>query len=484
MVDLEGRGAAAVVWRVPRLLVAGTHSGVGKTTVTLAILAGFRARGLRVAAFKAGPDFIDPSYHALLATGPSRNLDSFLAGRELLAPLFLRGAVGADVAVVEGAMGLFDGASGAGELASTAEVAKALNAPVVLVVDASGASRSVAAMVHGFATFDPGVRVRGVVLNGVGSAGHVELVEEALRPLGVRVLGALPRDVALALPERHLGLVPAGEALAGGVPGFRSWLESFQALAPSHLDLDGLLAEAMQAPPLASRPWEPAPPSGSVRKVRLAVAGGPAFTFYYPENLELLEACGAEICFFDPLTDRALPEGTRGVYVGGGFPELHAEGLSGNAALLERLRGFARSGGPVLAECGGLLFLCRELEGVPMAGVVPAVASLGGRPDLGYRVAEAARDSPFARKGQLIRGHEFHYARVEPASGPDPAWRLASSHLCSGSLSPSPGAGGWKEEGFVIGGVLATFLHTHWAAFPWFAESFVAEASRVRGDTR
>ena len=446
---------------LPRIVVAGTHSGAGKTTVASGLMAALAVRGYRVAPFKVGPDFIDPSYHTLAAGRPGRNLDAFLSGPDLIGPLFAHGARGADVAVVEGVMGLFDGKSGGGDLASTAHVAKLLAAPVVLVVDAGAMARSVAAMVHGYATFDPELRVVGVVLNRVGSAAHEKMLREALRPLGIPVLGVLRRDEAIQTPDRHLGLVPAAERREEA----RRSLDALGAVVARSLDLDGILRLARSAGPLDVRPWSPeAPDEDRAEGVRVAVAAGPSFSFLYRENLELLEGAGAEIATFDPTADEDLPEGTDALYLGGGFPETYAEALSANEPLRERVRAFAAEGCPVVAECGGLLYLVRELDGHPMCGVLDATAGMTDRLTLGYREARALADSPLAEEGAAVRGHEFHYSAVEPGVGGRPAWKLA----------------GRGPEGFLVGGVHASYLHTHWAATPELPRRLVRAASQAK----
>jgi cobyrinic acid a,c-diamide synthase len=451
------------VVETPRIVVAGTHSGVGKTTVASGLMAALRAKGHRVAPFKVGPDFIDPSYHTLAAARPGRNLDAFLSGPDLIGPLFAHGARGADVAIVEGVMGLFDGKSGGGEFASTAHVAKLLNAPVLLVVDASAMARSAAAMVHGYATFDPELRVAGVILNRVGSPAHEAMLREAIEPLSIPVLGALRRDAALSVPDRHLGLVPVAERRDEA----REALSIVGKGISSSCDLDGIMRLAASAGPLHAEPWDPHAPEPEPSAVRVAVAGGPAFSFVYEENLELLRGAGAEISFFDPTSDEALPEGTQALYLGGGFPETYAEALSGNAPLREEVRKFAESGRPVAAECGGLLYLCRELDGQKMCGVLDAEARMTSRLSLGYREARALAGSPLAERGASVRGHEFHYSTVEPQAGASPAWELS----------------GRGEEGFVVGGVHASYLHTHWAATPEVARRFVRSAARNRTHT-
>lgn len=441
---------------IPRLVVAGTSSGSGKTTVASGLLAALRARGVRATGFKVGPDFIDPGYHAAATGRPGRNLDAFLSGPDLIAPLFRHGAQGAEVAVVEGVMGLYDGASGRGELASTAHVAKLLEAPVVLVVDATAMARSVAAIVQGYRDFDPDVDVAGVILNRVGSPWHATLLREALEPLGVPVLGALPREDAVAAPERHLGLVPVAEREARAV----AVLDQLGELVARHCDLPGLLALARSAPAVPGEAWSPAPPGGvpETAGVRVAVARGPAFAFHYAENLELLAGAGAEIAEFDPLRDEALPEGAGAVVLAGGFPEVFGAELAANAALRAELRAF---GGPVLAECGGLLFLAESLDGHEMCGVLKGHARMSTRLTLGYREAVAVGDHVVWSAGTRVRGHEFHYSEVEP--GAVPAWTLEAR-------------GAQRPEGHVSGAVHASFLHTHWAATPHIAARLVAAA--------
>ena len=457
----EGQGRG-VPRGVPRVVVAGTHSSVGKTTVATGLMAALRARGHRVAPFKVGPDFIDPSYHAIATGRPGRNLDAFLSGPDLIGPLFAHGSRGADVAVVEGVMGLFDGKSGGGELASTAHVAKLLGAPVVLVVDARAMARSAAAMVHGYSTFDPDLRVAGVVLNRVGSAAHERMLREALAPSGIPVLGVLRRDDAISTPDRHLGLVPAAERRTEA----RRSLERLGAAVARSLDLEAVVRLARSTGPLDGRSWSPdVLEEERTQGVGVAVAAGPSFSFLYEENLELLRGAGAEIFALDPTTEENLPEGTDALYLGGGFPETYAESLSANGSLREGIRRFVTEGRPVVAECGGLLYLARELDGRPMCGVLDASARMTDRLTLGYREARAPADSPLAPRGAVVRGHEFHYSAVEPSFGERPAWQLA----------------GRGPEGFSSGGVHASYLHTHWAATPGLPRRLVRAAMKMRG---
>ncbi len=443
-----------MVTSVPRLVVAAPSSGSGKTTVATGLMAALAARGLAVSPHKVGPDYIDPGYHALATGRVGRNLDAYLCGAELVAPLFLHGARGCDIAVVEGVMGLYDGAAGEGELASTAHVAKLLRAPVVLVVDAAKQSRSVAALVHGFASFDPQVRVAGVILNKVGSDRHEELLREALDSAGMPVLGVLRRAPQVDTPSRHLGLVPVAERRDQALEA----VAAMAAQVSAGCDLDALVALARSAGAVAQTAWEaPVHPSG--RRPVVAVAGGPAFTFSYAEHSELLTAAGAEVVAFDPLRDEELPEGTRGLVVGGGFPEVYAAELSANEPLRKAVADLAAGGAPVAAECAGLLYLCRELDGMPMCGVLDATARMSERLTLGYRDAVAVSDSVLAGAGTRMRGHEFHRTVVEPGAGAAPAWGVRAPER--------------RVEGFVQRGVHASYLHTHWASEPGVARRFV-----------
>ncbi|MFD9941892.1 cobyrinate a,c-diamide synthase [Nonomuraea sp. NPDC059023] len=435
---------------IPRLVVAAPSSGSGKTTVATGLMAALRARGLRVSPHKVGPDYIDPGYHALATGRPGRNLDPWLAGEERVAPLFLHGAAGCDVAVVEGVMGLFDG-KGETDFASTAHVARLLDAPVVLVVDAARQSRSVAAVVHGFATFDPRVRVGGVVLNRVGSDRHEELCRAALDAAGVPVLGAIRRDDAVATPSRHLGLIPAAEREAEAV----SSVARLGELVSRSCDLDALVRLAATAPALPGTPWNPAA-AGTERpdpKI-VAVAGGAAFTFGYTEHVELLRAAGAEIAVFDPLHDEKLPEGTGAVIIGGGFPEVYAAELAANEPLRAQVAAFD---GPIAAECAGLLYLCEELDGRRMCGRVPGKARMTGRLTLGYREATAVSRSLLTRPGERFRGHEFHRTTADLGG-----WALYR----------------WEggADGYGDALLTASYLHLHWAGSPVLAQRLVSSS--------
>jgi cobyrinic acid a,c-diamide synthase len=454
-----------VVISLPRVVVAAPGSGSGKTSITTGLLAALAARGLTVSPHKVGPDYIDPGYHGLAAGRPGRNLDPWLVGEERVAPLFLHGSRSADVAIVEGVMGLFDGATHPSVepgFASTAHVAALLRAPVVLVVDASAQARSVAALVHGFASFDPGVRLGGVILNRVGSDRHEAILREALGAAGVPVLGAVRRLDQLHTPSRHLGLVPAAERSAEALATVRRLGD----VVADGVDLEAVLALARTAPPLDADPWDPTAEVTAVPgRPRIAVAGGPAFTFGYAENAELLAAAGAEVVTVDPLRDEKLPDGTAGLVIGGGFPEVYAAELSANESLRADVAALAVRGAPIAAECAGLLYLARELDGVPMCGVLDVATAMSPGLTLGYRAAVAPADSVLAAAGTRVRGHEFHRTHAEPGAGAEAAWQWSAT----------------GPEGFVQGGVHASYLHLHWAGTPSLAERFVtAGAAGVR----
>jgi cobyrinic acid a,c-diamide synthase len=445
---------------IPRVVIAGTSSGAGKTTVSCGLIGALRARGLRVQGFKVGPDYIDPSYHALASGRPGRNLDAFLSGTELIAPLVRHGSVNADLAVIEGVMGLFDGVSGRGELASTAQVAKLLCAPVLLVLDAAAMARSAAAIVHGYRTFDPDVHVAGVVFNRVGSEHHEQILREAVESLGVPVLGALRRDERVQAPERHLGLVPAGEREGRA----RIAIDTLAEAVERHVDVAAVQRLARAAPAIEGPPWEPATAGQAGEGAIVAVARGAAFGFHYEENLELLAGAGAVLAPFDPLIDEALPEGAGALLLAGGFPEVFGAELSANVRLRSEIAAFARSGRPIVAECGGLLYLCTELDGAPMCGVLPASAQMTRRLSLGYRDAVAERPSACWATGEQTRGHEFHYSSIDPVGGSESAaWTLRAR-------------GSERLEGFIAGAIHASYLHVHWAAFPQAAARLAAAA--------
>jgi cobyrinic acid a,c-diamide synthase len=446
---------------VPALIVAGTHSGSGKTTATLAILAALRRRGLRVQGFKVGPDFIDPGYQTLATGRPSRNLDTWLLDPPALAASYRRGCEGTDLAVIEGVMGLFDGRGATDEAGSAADLARLWDVPVVLVVDAKGLARSIAPLVRGFATFDAKVRVAGVIANRVGGPRHyAEYLAPALRTsTAVEPIGYLVRDEALAIPSRHLGLWTADELR----PDAAFWQRLADA-AEATLDLDRLMALA-RVPTL--HPAEQEPPVPPRRSVRVALARDPAFCFYYEDNLDQLRAAGAEVVPFSPLEDEALPAGAELVYLGGGYPEVFAGRLAANAPMRAAIRRFHAEGGTILAECGGMMACCRTLVDAsgaefPLWDLIPARVVMQARfAALGYVTVVSDRPTPLGPPGTQVRGHEFHYSRLEPLAPLPYATRL---------LRPEREA---RPDGIQIGGLLAGYAHLHFGSNPEAARSLV-----------
>jgi cobyrinic acid a,c-diamide synthase len=454
---------------IPRVVIAAPASGHGKTSVATGLLGALRKAGLTVSPHKVGPDYIDPGYHALAAGRPGRNLDPWLVGEDRIVPMFIHGAttpVPADVAVIEGVMGLFDGKAGAGDFASTAHVARLLAAPVVLVVDASGTGLSAAALLHGFATFDPATRLGGVIFNKVGSDRHEALVREAAGSAGVPVLGVVRRQQQLTVPSRHLGLIPVLELGAAA----RDAVAALTEVIAASVDLPGILGLARSALPISGHYSEqkdvllPAP--------RIAVAAGKAFTFGYAEHPEMLAAAGAEVVTVDPLRDERLPGDVDCLIIGGGFPEEHAAQLAANDRLRAEVATLAHAGAPILAECAGLLYLARSLDGHQMCGVLDVEATMTARLTLGYRDAVAATDSPLGPAGTRAHGHEFHRTRVAVPAAASSTASTTASRAWHWRTDTGP-----VTEGFVEGGVHASYLHTHWAGIPG-AAGRIASAAR------
>lgn len=465
------------------IMLAAPHSGSGKTTVASLVCLALRRRGLRVQPFKAGPDYLDPTHLTRAAGQETRTLDSFLMPRERLRALFARAAAQAEVGVIEGVMGLYDGRDPESDAHSSADLARLLGVPVVLVIDAGGMARTAAAVATGLRDFGTGIDVAGVILNRLGSARHAELCEAALTQAGLPLLGWVPRDAALELPSRHLGLLSAQES---------RWDEEAALAATRFLRLDALLAAAPPGVDAAPPAPQGSPPQGAAPRnltgrVRLGYAHDEAFHFYYPDALDELRLAGAELVPFSPLRDPALPPGVGGLLFGGGYPEVHARALSANAALRGEIRAFAASGRPVVGECGGLMYLAQTLtdlsgETHEMCGVVPYHTRMTGGVTLGYRDAEAAGDSPLAKAGTRLRGHEFHFsALVHPPVPPAGAVHPASSPRLAHPAYRWRGPGGEEvQEGYAYGNVLASYLHLHYGGLPETARRLVA-ACRARG---
>jgi cobyrinic acid a,c-diamide synthase len=464
---------------VPRLVVGGVASGVGKTTTTIALARALRGRGLRVALFKCGPDYLDPTYHARAAGQPSHNLDGWMMGRDAVLSTFARSAGDADVAIIEGVMGLFDGASPTSEQGSTAEVAKWLDAPVLAVIDAGGMARTVAAIAKGLVAFDPALRVAGLVCNRVGSRGHLDLLRSAVR--SPPIVGGFRDEAELRFPERHLGLRTADERAAP-----EATLERWGALACEWFAIDLVLDIARSAGPIpapadAPPAVEPASSAPSARRLcRIAVADDEAFHFYYEDNLRRLEALGATLVRFSPVRDAALPE-AGGVYIGGGYPEVHAAALAANESMRASLRVFAARGGPVYAECGGLMYLTRSIRTLDgrsheMVGLFDGEAVMRDRLQaLGYVEVETQRATPLGPPGLRFRGHQFRYSELVT---PEPPAAYSVRSRRSGQTAP---------EGWLARNVLASYVHAHWASNPLAARGFVESCARFaasapRGD--
>ncbi len=451
----------------PRLVIAGTHSGVGKTTVTLAILAALKVRGRQVQPFKAGPDFIDPSHHAAVTGRTSRNLDGWMLGEAVNQDIFTRAATGADLSIIEGMMGLFDGSSPVNEIGSTAELAKQLDAPVLLVIDGSAMARSSAAMMSGYAKFDPAVRVVGVLFNRVSSEGHYKLLKEAVeQETDVVAVGYLRPDQAVTISDRHLGLVMAMEKGTGEFYGLLA------KAAIETIDLNGVERLTQMCSELSAVAPQPEM-SKQGRTVRIGVAQDQAFCFYYPDNLELLEAAGAELVKFSPLNDQVLPEVDM-LYFGGGYPELHGAALAGNVTMRTAIRKFAERGGTIYAECGGMMYLTqaiRDFTGTSheMVGLFPAetVMQKSGL-TLGYRTVELSHDCILGAAGTIARGHEFHYSTLVPKGILNYACVLRDAREESKGI-----------DGLVAGNALALYTHLHFASQPQVASALVASARRT-----
>jgi cobyrinic acid a,c-diamide synthase len=443
-------------------LIAGPASGVGKTTIALAIAAGMSARGLRVQAFKCGPDFLDTGHLSAVTERPALNLDGWMMNREGICEAFAEGCAASDFAVVEGMMGLFDGISGEGEKGSAAEIAKILSLPVILVVDASKSARSIAAVIRGFEVFDPELHFGGVVLNGVASEKHYRLLADAIASnCETPILGWVPYQAAVNIPERHLGLQTAAEI---------DWSEkrsAFGILAEERLNLDFLLSPEFHLEVRGSN----VSTSHAERRVTIGVARDAAFCFYYQDNLNLLERAGAKLVQFSPLRDGQLPAGIDALYFGGGYPELYVRQLSANIALASEIREFAASGLPVYAECGGMMYLgerlrTRDGQAHAMAGVLPIESEMTDKlVRFGYVGLELQRDCLLGVQGTVLRGHSFHHSRSSNTCDLAPAFK--AHYTLSGATT---------EEGYASGNVFASYIHLHFRGATEIAERFVAFA--------
>jgi cobyrinic acid a,c-diamide synthase len=449
---------------LPAFVIAGTHSGVGKTTVSLGIMAAFRRRGLKVQPFKIGPDFIDPGLHAKVCNAPSYNLDGWMLSQNYNRQSFRKNLRDKDVAVVEGMMGLYDGRSGATEEGSTAEMAKLLGLPVILVVDASAMARSAAAMALGYRLFDRKTKVMGVIFNRIAGTGHLNYLREAMASLPmIECFGGIPVRNDINIPERHLGLTVAGE---GSLP--KRVVNQLARVIEEHIDLDRLLERTqtkISAPAIETKTR-----SATDKKPLIAVASDKAFCFYYPDNLQLIETAGAKLKFFSPITNPNLPAGTKGIYLGGGYPELFAKELSRNRPMRAAIRHFIEAGGPVYAECGGLMYLTETLTDCakrryPMVGAYPFKTRMLPRlKALGYREVVAAKRA-FIAPAEKIRGHEFHYSELR---GFVPGKKIQTAYSMEGPNNTK------VSEGYRFKNCLGSYVHLHFGSNPDFPRGFVA----------
>jgi len=456
--------------KIPRLVIAGTHSGVGKTTLATGLMAALKKRKRSIQGYKVGPDYIDPSYHAAATGLASRNLDRWLLGEQL--PSVFAQNIGERWAVIEGVMGMFDGMSGTAGFGSTADVAKLLQAPIILIVDASSMSRSVAALVHGFNTYDPAVNLQGVILNRVKSSAQEKILREALNEIQIPVLGVLPKEAALHLPERHLGLVPVGEG--GLLEGF---IDTLSQLVSKHIDLEQVERIMLGAPDLDESFLVPrsSQPKVQENKFRLGLALDEAFLFYYQDALDLAKRMNFIVVPFSPLHDMTLPPDLDGIFIGGGFPELHLNRLSKNLTFLDSLRSYAASGKPVYAECGGYMYLGRSItdfEGreFPLAGLIPMKAEMTTRlQGIGYRRGVLHEDTFLGPRGTTVQGHEFHYSRVIFDQEFPPAYELFKGDQSA------------RMEGYAQDNIVASYLHLHFSGQSELLENWFSSRSRRIG---
>jgi cobyrinic acid a,c-diamide synthase len=435
------------------LIIAGERSGVGKTTVTLALLAALKQQKATIQSFKVGPDYIDPMFHQSVTGRPCRNLDPRLTSEAYVQHCFATHSQTTDFAVIEGVMGLFDGAADQPGFASTAHIARLLDLPILLVLDCARMSHSIAALLHGYLTFDPALKFAGVVLNQVGSDRHLEILKTAIAPLQIPILGVLRREDAIQIPDRHLGLVPTDE-----MEGLTELFDRLAQLGQTCFDWQNLREHLTVKARNSEIQTIPVP------KIRIAIAQDAAFNFYYADNLDLLKQRGAELIPWSPLQDDGLPDTIQGLYLGGGFPEMFAATLSENLAARNSIKSAIAAGLPTYAECGGLMYLCESLvnfsgESFPMVGSLPTTTIMGSRLTLGYRQGIALQDTPLVKRGDRVQGHEFHKSQL--AIVPQPALFDLGTHL----------------EGWCLPNLHASYVHLHWGATPNFVDRFLHQCS-------
>ncbi len=456
---------------IPRILISGTGSGAGKTTLVLGLTKALQARGLKVSVFKCGPDYLDPTYHSYTTGKTCQNLDGWLMGKETVLSTFLETSKESDIAIIEGVMGLFDGHSPNSETGSTAEIAKWLQAPVLVLIDASGMAGTIAAIASGIKQYDPTLNVEGFIANFVGSLGHLSILKSALTPLPL--LGGFPKSYEQSFPERHLGLHSATKEILN-----EERLTFWQNLTETWLNLDQILDLAKNAPALFRE--NNAETDFKEPECKIGVAYDQAFHFYYEENLRKLREAGAELIFFSPMEDKYLPA-VNGLYIGGGYPELHANVLSQNKTLLEEIRNFAKTGAPIYAECGGLMYLSQEIQDLegnsfPMLGLVPGKTVMGPKlKALGYVEVHTEKSTILGEAGIRFRGHQFRYSDLILEKEEEESGKIFSYKIRKRKADQT------TNEGYTIGNILASYVHAHWASNSLIPKNFVDSCKRFVG---
>ncbi len=468
---IDGQVNPAVdLMNIPRVVIAGACSGVGKTTISVGIMSALREAGFTVQSFKVGPDYIDPSYHSAVTGRPAGNLDAWMVPQDQIVELFRRAVASTDIAVVEGVMGLYDGSSGLGEAGSTAQIAKILRCPVILVIDAYAMARTAGAVALGYKKFDENVNISGVILNRIGGASHTAWCKQAIEDAtGIPVIGALPRNQEIELPERHLGLIPTPEK-----EPLDKFFSKTTRFIRSNVNLDAVIKIAKSAPEIPEVEHPIYPAKNHPRTVAIGVAFDEAFNFYYSGNLDLLEAYGAEIKYFSPIHDKALPANVSGLYIGGGFPEMLAKELEANDAMQRAIRKAADSGMPIYAECGGLMYLTDAIvdfdgKSFRMASALHAKTVMVKKVLLNYALADVTRDNPLSNAGSHLRGHEFHSSKIVD---------LPADAEFAYTLQRGVGIDG-QHDAWLQQNVLASYLHVHFAQNAEIAQNFIANCRKV-----
>jgi cobyrinic acid a,c-diamide synthase len=460
---------------VPRVVIAGDRSSAGKTTLCIGVLSALRARGLEVQGFKVGLDYIDPGFHTLVSGRPSRNLDGFLMAPEVVKEIVIRGCEGVDIAIIEGVRGLYEGLNYFDDVGSTAQIAKILGCPVILVIDATSITRSAAAVINGYVGFDPNVQIAGVILNNIGSERHGEKAQNAIEEYsGIQVIGKIPRSKDLRISMRHLGLITATEC-KNRWTDFNSVLEKIRTSVEKNVDLNALCAMAHSARPLKVRESGLFQGGGVSKepKIKIAVAFDEAFNFYYQDTLDLLALEGAELLYFSPIREKKLPEGADAVYLGGGFPELYAEELSSNVHMFDAIRAFFDDYGVIYAECGGLMYLMERLEykdkSYELSGVLKGSVRFGERRVVNYVEGEFRENCILGQKGSGFKGHEFHHSTITLEDNYGFAYKILRGEGIADGM-----------DGIISKNCLASFTHLHAASYTGFAKNFVTSARKRR----